>query len=163
MKTLLLMRHAKSSWKERPLTEKDRPLSKRGIKNATQMGSVFLENELIPQLVLSSSVKRARQTAEVVLTACNYRGEVIFLDKLFLAESKVIVDALRLLPDAVERVLVVGHNPGMESMLQILTRQIIPLPTAAVAHISLNTDTWKSLGYEHFAELVQLWEPKGLK
>ena len=163
MKTLLLMRHAKSSWKDQTLKDRDRPLSKRGVKNAVYMGSIFLEYELIPQLVLSSSVKRARQTAELVLEACRYPGTVIYLDTLFLAEAEVILDALRLLPDDMERVLVIGHNPGLVSLLQMLTQQIIPLPTAGVAYISLSIDTWRSLSFESTAELVEVWQPKDTK
>jgi len=162
MKTLILMRHAKSSWKDQKMKDKDRPLTKRGMKDAVQIGAVFDKNELIPQLVLSSSVKRARQTTELVLEACHYPGDVIYMDKLFLAEADVILDALRLLPDEVERVLVIGHNPGMESVLQILTGQIIALPAAAAANISLLSDSWKSLGLENSAELIQLWRPKDL-
>jgi phosphohistidine phosphatase len=163
MKTLILMRHAKSSWKDQKIKDKDRPLTKRGMKDAVQIGTVLEKNELIPQLVLSSSVKRARQTAELVLEACHYPGEVIFMEKLFLAEADVILDALRLLPNEVERVLVIGHNPGMESVLQILTGQIVALPAGAAANISLLSDLWKSLGLENHTELIQLWRPKNIK
>ena len=163
MKTLILMRHAKSGWKDQSLKDKDRPLSKRGMKDAVQIGTVLYKNELIPQLVLSSSVKRARQTAELVLETCQYLGEVIFLDKLLLAEADIILDALRLLPNELERVLVIGHNPGMESVLQILTGQIVALPAAAAANISLVTDSWKDLELENSAELNQLWKPKDIK
>jgi len=163
MKTLILMRHAKSSWKDQKMKDKDRPLTKRGMKDAAQIGTVLDKNELIPQLVLSSSVKRARQTAELVLEACHYPGEVIYMDNLFLAEADVILDALRLLPNDVERVLVIGHNPGLECALQILTRQIVALPAAAAANISLMIDSWKSLGVGNSAELIQLWKPKDIK
>jgi phosphohistidine phosphatase len=162
MKTLLLMRHAKSSWSDRKAKDRERQLTKQGKKNAREMGKVLLKNELIPQLVLSSSVERCRQTAQEVTEACNYQDNILFLDKLFMAEAEVIVDALKLLPDKIERVLVVGHNPGLESMVIFLSGQIEPLPSASIANISLTINSWKDLNKDSSGELIQLWRPKDL-
>jgi phosphohistidine phosphatase len=162
MKTLLLMRHAKSSWNDRKAKDRERQLTKQGRKNAREMGNVLLKNELIPQLVLSSSVERCRQTVQEVVEACEYQGKILFLDKLFMAEADVIVDALKLLPDEIERVLVVGHNPGLESMIIFLSGQIEALPSASVANISLTINAWKDLNKDSRGELIQLWRPKDL-
>ena len=156
------MRHAKSSWKDRKLKDRERPLTKRGKKNAHEMGVVLFKNELIPQLILSSSVERSRQTVQEVINACNYQGKILFLDKLFMAEADVVVDALKLLPDEAERVLVVGHNPGLDSMIILLTRQIEFLPAAGLANISLPINSWKDLSKDSRGELIQLWRPKDL-
>ncbi len=163
MKTLLLMRHAKSSWKDSKQKDKDRPLSKRGKKNAIQIGELIKDRELIPELLLSSSAKRARETTELVVGASGYTSEVTYLDHLFMAEPDVILDALRLLPDTTERVLVVGHNPGLESLLQILTGQIESLPTAALACLFLPVKSWKEINKDTEASLGELWRPKDLE
>jgi phosphohistidine phosphatase len=163
MKTLLLMNHAKSSWKNRKLKDRDRPLSKRGRKSASEMGQLIYSKELVPQQILSSSVERARETAQLVMEACKYDGEFIFLDKLFMAEADVILDALKLLPDNLERILIVGHNPGIESLLQILSRRVESLPSASIAYISLPVASWKDLSVKSSGELIELWRPKETK
>jgi len=70
---------------------------------------------------------------------------------------------VRTLPDGLERVLLIGHNPGLEAVLQVLTKQVVPLPTAALAHIALPLQHWSDLSLEVDGELVQLWRPRDLK
>jgi phosphohistidine phosphatase len=162
MKTLLLMRHAKSSWKDDGLKDRKRPLSKRGKKNAPLMGELIKEKELVPQLILCSTAVRARQTAEIVAAACGCAGEIRYLDELYMAEADEIIDQIRQVPDDFERIMVIGHNPGLESVLPLLTRTVISLPTAAIADLSLPISQWKELNKKTHAELIDLWRPKEL-
>lgn len=162
MKTLLLMRHGKSSFKDEKLKDRDRHLAKRGHKNAVQMGQLLKEQELIPQLLLSSAVERSKETAEDLLSSADNPVEVVYLEHLFMAEPDLILDALKLLSDSYERVMVIGHNPGLESLVQILTGQIESLPTAAIAFISLPISSWRELKKDVKAELIQLWKPKDI-
>jgi len=163
MKTLLLMRHAKSSWKDQDLKDRKRPLSKRGKRNAPQMGELLQEKELLPQLILASSALRARQTAELFAEASKYQGDIRYLDDLYMAEADEYLDELKKLPDDLERVMIIGHNPGLESLLPMLTGRVESLPTAAIAHMTLPISNWKELNKKTKAELIELWRPKELE
>jgi phosphohistidine phosphatase len=157
MKTLLLMRHAKSSWKDEQMADHDRPLNKRGLREAPIMGEMLRDKELVPQQILSSSALRAVSTAEVVSKETGYKGTIDALDSLYLAEPQAYIDALTALPDTLERVLVIGHNPGLETLLQLLSGHAEPMSTASVAYLSLPIKTWKELEGKSEGELVQLW------
>jgi len=163
MKTLILMRHAKSGWKDPDLEDRERPLNKRGKKDAPMMGKLLVEKELIPQIILSSSAVRARLTAEAVIEATDFKGEVRFLDSLYLGEPGAYLGELQHLPESVERVLVVGHNPGLESLLQILSGQVESLPTAAISHLVLPIKAWSELNGATEGDLVELLCPRDLK
>ena len=132
MKTLLIMRHAKSSWKDAELPDQERPLNKRGKHDAPMMGELIKDKELRPQVIYASTAKRARMTAEEVSSACKFKGDVTYLDNLYLAEAEAILDVLHTTPDEIERVLIIGHNPGLEGLLQMLSHRVESLPTAAI-------------------------------
>src|SRR3954463_11797950 len=85
MKTLLLLRHAKSSWKDDSLDDHDRPLNARGKQEAPRMGQLLLEEHLLPDIILSSDAKRCRRTVEKVCEASGYRGETVLASELYLA------------------------------------------------------------------------------
>ncbi len=162
MKTLLLMRHAKSSWKQPGLTDRERPLNRRGRRDAPKMGHLLRKEDLVPQYILSSTALRARLTAEAVAEASGCDGEILFLDGLYGAEPQDYVDALHLIPDGVDPVLVIGHNPGMEDLLELLTDQRERLPTAAVVHLRLPIERWADLTHQTEAEWVHTWRPREL-
>lgn len=163
MKTLLLMRHAKSSWKDTELPDMERPLNKRGKNDAPMIGKLIFERELVPQCVLCSTALRARQTAEELVNQSGFKGDVQYLDALYLAEPGIYLEALNTLPDEMERVLVIGHNPGIEGLVQILSGVVESLPTAALACISLPIQSWKELNSETQGELMELWRPGEMK
>jgi phosphohistidine phosphatase len=162
MKTLLLMRHAKSTWKIKNIPDHERPLNKRGRRDAPRMGHLLQERELVPQLILASSALRSRQTAELVAETAGYPGDVIYKDELYMAEPDEYISVLRELDDSLERVLLIGHNPGLESLLQLLSQRIEPLSTAVLAHLALPIDEWSLLNAEVEGELVEIWRPKEL-
>lgn len=163
MKTLLIMRHAKSSWKEKKVADHERPLNKRGRHDAPIMGKMLAEHELSPQRILSSSALRARQTAEVMAESLHFGGDVTSMDQLYMAEPEGYIDALRELPNEVERVMVIGHNPGLEMLLQLLSGQIQSIPTAVIAHLVLPIDHWSELSINTPGELVDIWRPKEIE
>jgi phosphohistidine phosphatase len=153
------MRHAKSSWKDSHLPDQARPLNKRGQKDAPRMGKLLKESGLIPQRIYSSTAERARQTAVAVAEKLGYGGEIIYLDALYLAEPSAIVDVLKSVPDGIECVLVIGHNPGMEQLVQFLGHKTEPFPTAAVACIQLHIKQWIDLTPAVASELQSLYYP----
>lgn len=167
MKTLLLMRHAKSSWKETKLADQERPLNKRGRQDAPLMGHLIVDHELVPQLIVSSSALRARQTAETVLEVMKettgFESQVEYLDRLYMAEPSEYIDVIQALPDDLERVMVIGHNPGLETLLQLLSNRIESLPTAVVAHMVLPITSWSQLTIDTTGELVDIWKPKEVR
>jgi phosphohistidine phosphatase len=163
MKTLLLMRHAKSSWKESHLEDHERPLNKRGRLDAPLMGQLLIDRELIPQKIISSSAVRARQTGEALREAASYPAEIEYLDSLYLAEVEEYFKVLREQPDDLERIMVIGHNPALEMLLQILSQRIESLPTAVVAHLVLPITTWKDLTKDTEGELIEIWRPKEIR
>lgn len=163
MKTLLLLRHAKSSWKHDDIPDHDRPLKKRGKRDAPRMGRLLLEEELVPQLIISSTAKRARRTARYVADACGYGGEVILERGLYQAGPMGHIRILQEIEDTYQRVMLVGHNPGLEVLLEVLTGQSEWLPTAALAHVQLPIAQWADVREYVGGELVSLWTPKELK
>ncbi|HVN54372.1 MAG TPA: histidine phosphatase family protein [Anaerolineaceae bacterium] len=164
MKTLLIMRHAKSSWKDKDLPDIDRPLNPRGEKEAARMGNLLRKKRICPNRILSSPALRARVTAEAVVKAikeqCDFNREVECVDQLYMAEAPQILDALNRLPDEVEAVLLVGHNPGLEFTVQMLSRQLITMPTAAIAYLRVPIAHWSELQEDTECELVKRWNPK---
>jgi phosphohistidine phosphatase len=163
MKTLLLMRHAKSSWKHPDLPDQDRPLNKRGEKDAPHMGKFIREKELIPQLILASPAKRVTQTVDGMLEKMSFKGKVEYINSLYLAEPAAYLSTLQTVDDKFERVMIVGHNPGLEGLLQILSGKVESLPTASIAHLILPIEHWADLKEETHGELVERVKPRDLK
>ena len=162
MKALLILRHAKSSWDNPVLSDYDRPLNKRGKRDAPRIGKHLREQELIPDRILTSSAKRARKTATKVAKACGYTRKIKRLDSFYLALPGVYLEKLQALPQRYQRVMVVGHNPTMEHLVRHLTEQIERMPTAALAHIELPIQNWEALDFYTRGTLVNLWSPKTL-
>ena len=162
MKTLLIMRHAKSSWNYPERPDYDRPLNARGKRDAPRMGQYLRQEGLVPERILTSSARRARKTANKVAKSCGYTGKVKKLDALYDTVPGVYFETLQALPDTYQRVLVVGHNPTMEELVNHLTGEIKRMPTAALAHIELPIQSWKTLDLYTKGTLVNLWTPKTL-
>lgn len=162
MKTLLILRHAKSSWREAGLADHERPLNKRGKRDAPRMGRLLREEELVPDLIISSSAVRARKTAQLVIEASGYGHELRLERELYAAEPEAYLEVLQALPETVASVMVVGHNPGLEELLELLIGDWQRLPTATLAQVALELDAWQDLGEETRGNLVNLWLPRQL-
>lgn len=162
MKTLLLLRHAKSSWKDAELDDHDRPLNKRGKRDAPRMGQLLKDEDLLPEFIVASSAKRARKTAEHVIQHSGYRGETRITGELYNAGRDQLLAFVSTLPDAANRVLLIGHNPGLEELLETLTGQCVALTTAAIAHLESPVESWQQLQEGAPARLVRLWQPREL-
>lgn len=161
MKTLLLLRHAKSSWKKPTLNDFDRPLNDRGRKAAQTVGKFLGKQELAIDLVISSPAVRARQTIERVLGAAGVSPELRFDQRIYEASPATLLEVVSQIEDDRKSVLLVGHNPGMEELLTLLVGKEEPMPTAAVAKISLDIKKWdKVVGSK--AELDSFWRVKEL-
>ncbi len=159
MKTLLLLRHAKSSSKHPELADHDRPLNKRGTQTVPLMGALLQDENLIPDLILCSSAVHAHITAVLVAKACNYLGKIEQTRKLYLAEPQDYIEVLRKVAEKHTDVLVVGHNPGLETLIETLTGEAIVMPTAALAHIELPLKRWGDFDLNTECKLVNVWLP----
>lgn len=162
MKTLLLMRHAKSSWDDKDEPDRDRSLSKRGKRDAARMGNLLKDEKLIPDLILASNATRTRQTADLIIEAMKYAGDRCYLNNLYMAEMDMYLQEIKRFSDGYETVLLIGHSPTLDSLLQMLSKKVVSLPTGAIAHITLPIDSWNDFQVEILAELVHLWRPKDL-
>lgn len=160
MKTLLILRHAKSSWKKPELSDHERPLNKRGKKEAPKVGAYLKENDLLPDLILSSTARRAQDTAQAVAEACGFEGQVDLYPDLYLSEATTFLDILHCLPDDARRVLVVGHNPDVEDLLILLTDITEHMTTSALAVVDLPITSWDELNEATDGRLKQLWTPR---
>jgi phosphohistidine phosphatase len=161
MKTLLVLRHAKSSWDDRTLDDHERPLNKRGHRDAPRMGEVIRAYRLVPDLILSSDALRARQTAEAAAKAAHYAGTILLDPRLYGASPTDIVKVLRTVDETnAGTLMIVGHNPGLEELIAQLTRERQDLPTAALAQIALPVDEWRDLTVSRRGSLMGLWRPK---
>jgi phosphohistidine phosphatase len=162
MKTLLILRHAKSSWDDPKLADQDRPLNKRGKREAPRIGKLLREEDLLPDLILSSTARRARKTAEAVAEASGYSGEIEFSGAFYPGDPSDYIDTLQDAPDGCECIMVVGHNPGLEELLETLTGESAHLTTAALAQVSLPILHWYELDGETEGKLLNLWRAKQL-
>ncbi|MBI82236.1 MAG: hypothetical protein CMJ81_03485 [Planctomycetaceae bacterium] len=162
MKTLLVLRHAKSSWKDSSINDHDRELNQRGRYDAPRMGQLLRDEGLVPDIILSSTAMRARETTEAVVDTSGFNGELQFSSTFYLATSEVWIEAIVLLSEEYKRVMIVGHNPGLEILVDQLTGCEEPFPTATLAHIQLVVDHWTELSRQPTAHLVELWRPKEL-
>lgn len=162
MKTLLLMRHAKSSWDNSELADFDRPLNGRGRQDAPRIGQLLAREDLTPDLIITSAARRAATTAELVALAAGYDGDIRYTRDLYLADADTYLELARETADNVSRLLLVGHNPDMAELVSQLAGHDEHMPTAALAHFRLAIDAWSELSDETGAELVALWRPKEL-
>lgn len=160
MKTLLVLRHAKSSWKDNNLADHDRPLNKRGKRDAPRMGALLVKQDLVPDVIISSTAKRAATTAKAVAMSCDYGGEIQYTRRLYGAWPDDYIELLNELDSDDSQVMVVGHNPGIEDLVEELSGEWIRMPTAALAQIDLDIKHWSELSLNVNGRLVNIWRPK---
>lgn len=168
MRELLLLRHGKSAWDAGVARDFDRPLAERGRQDAPRMGRWMRSQALMPDWIISSPAARARQTAEYVLHELTVAADRVRYDgELYMANRAALLAALGRCPADTERVLLVGHNPGLDSLLEYLCGPGLPrtrhgklMTTAALAMLSMPAD-WNRL-QPGCARLACLMRPKQL-
>lgn len=160
MKQLLLMRHAKSSWGDKDLTDFERPLKRRGQRAAIKMGKHLRRQDLIPSHIVSSTAERAHATAELVMSEFPDTTELELRDELYHALPKILVKVIHETSDDHETLLVIGHNPGMEELIFQWSADFVDFTTSAIAHYALNIDRWSELRLGLSQNYEKLWKPK---
>jgi phosphohistidine phosphatase len=145
VKRLTILRHAKSSRSDDRLADRERLLSQRGERDAPQMGKRLARHGLKPDLILSSPAVRARQTAERVALALNYRADDIRYDAaLYLASPGDLLEVLANVNDGIDELILVGHNPGMTQLANMMLAELKlnNLPTAGAVAIDTGVPSW---------------------
>ncbi len=160
MKTLFVLRHAKSSWED-DVSDHDRTLTERGKRDAVAVGKLLGEREPKPESVLCSTAKRARKTAERVVKHAHLELEIRFLPQLYLAPVSTIEFVLRE-HGKTACVLLVGHNPGLEEFISRSKGSRLAMPTAAIAQLEFQINEWGEFLLTQPARLVEFWQPKEL-
>ena len=161
MKTLYLVRHAKSSWKYPNLDDFERPLNKRGRKNAPFMGSVLKKLKVAPDLVISSPANRAAMTARIIAAAISYPLEnILYSETIYEFSENVLIHVVKQIDDAVNKAMVVGHNPAINGLANYIGDQPISnIPTCGVFCVELDISSWAKIG-EHCGKLKFFEFPK---
>jgi len=161
MKRLFVLRHAKSSWSDAELADFERPLNDRGLAAAPFMGRLMKDRNLTPDIVLSSPASRARQTTELVREAAGWKPKIRFDDRIYEASPLTLLRVAEELSNGIGSAMVVGHNPGMEGFIRVLTGRLESMPTAALAIIDLAIDDWALIAAGS-GRLVEVIRPKEL-
>ena len=162
MKILTIVRHAKSSWKDTSLSDKKRPLNRRGERDAPLMGERIHEHGIRPSLIVSSPATRAWTTAKIIATAINYPREFLQKeDTLYLASLNEILDVVVAQDSGFNNLMLVGHNPGMTDFANFLVPGLTNnLPTAGVVSVQIDQDNWSLYERPATELLVHDWPKK---
>ena len=159
-KQLILMRHAKSSWDDSGLSDHDRGLNERGWTDARRMGLFLKEEGWLPQAALLSTAERARRTWERIEQATDWSGDITETYQLYLARPERIVQVIQRSGGAHETVLVLGHNPGLQEMVELWTDHTGKFPTAAIAKLTFDIDDWMDLTLDETCQASVVIRPK---
>lgn len=163
MPTLLLMRHAKSDWGGADVPDHDRPLNERGKRDAPRMGRWLAAQRVAPTRIVTSSARRARKTADRVVEGLRTPVPIELRDDLYHAPLERWLLVLTRLPAEAECVLCIGHNPGLEALIERLLGRHEPMPTAAIACLTVGPAGWTTFQDERpDVSLRALWRPKEL-
>jgi phosphohistidine phosphatase len=154
MLTLSLLRHAKSSWSNPALPDRERPLATRGVTDAPLMGKAMAERGIDPELVLCSSARRTRDTLDLVLPELRVEPKIVYVDALYHASPEEMLELLHGVQPGANRVMLVGHNPEIQAFALDLVgsgpkhfrdRLRTKYPTAGLAVINFVSGLWKSV------------------
>ena len=147
MKTLVLVRHAKSSWKDPELADRDRPLNPRGRRDAPEMGRRLAARGETPDRIVTSPALRAATTATVIAEAVGYpEREIVEDERLYGAGSEEILEVIRGVEDRLDRVFLIGHNPGLTDLVNELSDEPIRnVPTCGVVKFRIAGESWSDV------------------
>jgi phosphohistidine phosphatase len=162
LKHLFILRHAKSRWDQPHLADFDRPLNERGLNAAPFMGEFIAKQKIVPDVFLSSPAKRAMQTAQLVKDSSGLNAPLRFDDRIYEASPLSLLQVISEVEDPISSIMLIGHNPGIEGMIRILTGQSEAMPTAALALIDLDIRKWPDV-CDGCGILSAVYRPRELK
>lgn len=161
IRTLFLLRHAKSSWNNPHLEDRERPLNRRGLRDAPMMGKYLVGIKGLPELIISSPAVRAYQTAKIIAAELDYDpGDIRINDSIYEAHPADLLEIIRGIPSSVVSALMVGHNPGFTSIANILAgTEIETIPTCGFCSVRFESDNWSSVAAQS-GQLLNFEYPK---
>ncbi len=164
-KILLILRHAKSSWKDNALHDHERPLNKRGKNQGLKIGKLLKELDLVPDYIISSTAKRAIDTSELVAEFSAYDGKINTDSSLYNQSSvEQYIKVLASISNNYHKILIVGHNPTVENLIEKLTNRIELMKTCSLARIDIKIKNWKDIVNEMYKnDLINIWHPSSKK
>lgn len=154
-RTLILVRHAKSSWDAIDLSDTERPLADRGKRDAPMMGKRLAKQPVKPDLILSSPARRAFATAEIIANELGYKAkDIVVDDRLYATDAGTLLAVIGGLKDKLKCVMLFGHNPEFSELAHRLSGEITLLPTCAVAQFMFETKSWANIDEAKPADVV---------
>ena len=160
--SLILMRHAKSDWSDGSLTDHDRPLNRRGKRDAPRMAKWLAAMHCIPELLLCSSSTRTKETASLMMDAWDTTPEIEFSRDLYHASPDAILDAVKSMAKDQTKLMVLAHNPGMAYLVSTLAGESMDMPTAAIGIFSVSC-AWYELTPKSSVRMTEFMRPKALE
>lgn len=155
MKVLFLVRHGQSSWDDAKLSDRDRPLTDKGKRDAVNVGKRLAESELAVDMLFSSPAKRALATAETIARKLDFKRKKIVLDEqIYTGQVDDLLQVIRAVGDEHKRVMLVGHNPALSELLQCLAGKSTSMPTCSVAELRFDTKSWSKIGKKKLEKVV---------
>ncbi len=147
MKTIYLVRHAKSSWKYPNLDDFERPLNKRGRKSAPLMGAILKKLKVAPDLIVSSPANRAAMTARIIADKISYPLDNIrYSESMYEFSANALIDVVEHLDDVLNKAMLVGHNPALTDLANYIgNKPISNIPTSGVFCVELDISSWKKI------------------
>jgi len=162
MKTLYLIRHAKSDWSNPFLNDFDRPLNKRGEKNAPFMGKYLASQNIYPDIIISSPAKRAKTTAKFIAKAISFEDEIIYDESIYEADHFDLINLIKVQEDKVNTIFLFGHNPSFNILASQLVDFRENIPTCGIVQINFDCKKWKNINSSN-AQLIRFEYPKKYK
>ncbi|XPV69427.1 MAG: SixA phosphatase family protein [Halarcobacter sp.] len=159
MKRLYIIRHGKSDWSNPTLDDFDRPLNKRGKKDAPYMGELLRKDGHIPDLIISSPAYRARETARIIAQELMYHKDIMFNEYIYEADLKTILEVVSFIADEYDTVYLIGHNPAINILAFYFVDFNQNIPTCGVLELEFDCNTWREIGKKN-AKLVSFEYPK---
>lgn len=147
MKKLFLVRHAKSSWGDATLADRDRPLEARGEREVAKMSKRLSQRHAKPDLIMSSPAARALATGKAIAQGLDYKiNKVVVNDRLYAATAEALIDVIAALDEKLKCVMLVGHNPAFTDLAHRFSGAITHMPTCAIAEFTFDTKHWAQVG-----------------
>ena len=148
MKSVILLRHGKSDWNAPFRNDHERPLASRGIKAAKKMGKYFSKNEKTPEILISSTALRAKETIELAKKSGKWSSQLIYNSKIYGGSPKIILEIIQQIDEKFNSVCLIGHEPNFSSFISKSTNgEFYRFPTAAMAFINFKIELWKEIRF----------------
>ena len=162
MKKLFIIRHAKSDWQDSTLDDYDRPLNKKGEKNAPFMGQLLKEKNIKPDIIISSPAKRTMQTAQLIAQEVGFEKNITPNQYIYEAFVTMLQETISYIYDEHETAFLVGHNPGVSALAYTYCNMKENLPTCSIVEIEFDCDSWMDASKDN-AKLISYEYPKKYK